>query len=287
MGCHALLQGIFPTQGLKPHLLCLLHWQGGSLSLCHLGSPRSETKLLSVATRLCALAPPSLASFCTTHTHTHSVSLSLPPALSLFAPSPRSLFHMYWFLSALLMPPYSLLPQDFCTCCSLRLEHNWAPRVCVNPHPAVGLCFHKEILRDITRGSTYIRHVYHHFLRISGFTLLPPGCAGRTVNLLKRTLPGLSVNIPMTHFCESPLGWTIKQMVAYSVKLETVPLLEDRLMFPILHKVDWREQSLWRVCAHFLIYQVSLWDDTRTESFWLPTGFLSLTYTVALIFPHR
>ena len=28
--CHALLQGIFPTQGSNPHLLCLLHWQEGS-----------------------------------------------------------------------------------------------------------------------------------------------------------------------------------------------------------------------------------------------------------------
>ena len=27
--CHALLQGIFPTQGLNLHLLCLLHWQAG------------------------------------------------------------------------------------------------------------------------------------------------------------------------------------------------------------------------------------------------------------------
>ena len=26
--CHALLQGIFPTQGLNLHLFCLLHWQG-------------------------------------------------------------------------------------------------------------------------------------------------------------------------------------------------------------------------------------------------------------------
>ena len=33
MGCHALLQGIFLTQGLKP---CLLHWQAGSLPLSHL-----------------------------------------------------------------------------------------------------------------------------------------------------------------------------------------------------------------------------------------------------------
>ena len=33
MGCYALLQRIFLTQGLKPHLLCLLHWQVGSLPL--------------------------------------------------------------------------------------------------------------------------------------------------------------------------------------------------------------------------------------------------------------
>ena len=26
VGCHALLQGIFPTQGLNQHLLHLLHW---------------------------------------------------------------------------------------------------------------------------------------------------------------------------------------------------------------------------------------------------------------------
>ena len=37
VGCHALLQGIFPTQGSNPHLFCLLHWQAGSLPL---GPPR-------------------------------------------------------------------------------------------------------------------------------------------------------------------------------------------------------------------------------------------------------
>ena len=30
VGCHFLLQGIFLTQRLNPHLLCLLHWQAGS-----------------------------------------------------------------------------------------------------------------------------------------------------------------------------------------------------------------------------------------------------------------
>ena len=31
--CHFLLKGIFLTQGSNPHLLCLLHWQAGSLPL--------------------------------------------------------------------------------------------------------------------------------------------------------------------------------------------------------------------------------------------------------------
>ena len=33
VGCCALFQGIFPTQGLNQRLLCALHWQTGSLPL--------------------------------------------------------------------------------------------------------------------------------------------------------------------------------------------------------------------------------------------------------------
>ena len=36
VGCHFLLQGMFPTQGLN---LCLLHWQTSSLPLSHQRSP--------------------------------------------------------------------------------------------------------------------------------------------------------------------------------------------------------------------------------------------------------
>ena len=39
VGCHALLQGIFPTQGSNPHLLHLLHWQLGSLPPAPPGKP--------------------------------------------------------------------------------------------------------------------------------------------------------------------------------------------------------------------------------------------------------
>ena len=36
VGCHFLLQGILPTQGLNPLLCIFLHWQADSLPLCHL-----------------------------------------------------------------------------------------------------------------------------------------------------------------------------------------------------------------------------------------------------------
>ena len=41
MGCHFLLQGIFPTQGSNLRLLCLLHWQAASLPLVPPGKPFS------------------------------------------------------------------------------------------------------------------------------------------------------------------------------------------------------------------------------------------------------
>ena len=39
MGCHALLQGIFPTPGSNPCILCFLHWQMFSLPLVPHGQP--------------------------------------------------------------------------------------------------------------------------------------------------------------------------------------------------------------------------------------------------------
>ena len=50
MGCHVLFQGIFLTQGSNPHLLCLLHWQAGSLPLV---PPGSEVKVAQSCPTLC------------------------------------------------------------------------------------------------------------------------------------------------------------------------------------------------------------------------------------------
>ena len=46
VGGQFLLQGILPTQGSNPCLLCLLHRQVGSLPLPYLGSPESLQKVL-------------------------------------------------------------------------------------------------------------------------------------------------------------------------------------------------------------------------------------------------
>ena len=43
VGCHALLQGIFSTQGLNPYLLGLLHWQVCSLPPAPPGKPSRAT----------------------------------------------------------------------------------------------------------------------------------------------------------------------------------------------------------------------------------------------------
>ena len=45
VGCHVLLQGIFPTQVLNPDSLCLLRWQVGSLPPVPLGKPRKQGEM--------------------------------------------------------------------------------------------------------------------------------------------------------------------------------------------------------------------------------------------------
>ena len=50
--CHALLQGVFPSQGSNPHLLCLLHWQAGSSPLAPPGKPQVQwRRVLSASSK--------------------------------------------------------------------------------------------------------------------------------------------------------------------------------------------------------------------------------------------
>ena len=58
VGCHFLLQGIFPTMGLDP---CALHWQVDSLPLSHLGM----TDCIRGTPSLCPISLPSACDFLT------------------------------------------------------------------------------------------------------------------------------------------------------------------------------------------------------------------------------
>ena len=101
VGCHFILQGIFPTKGLNSRLLWLQHWQVGSLPLSHQGSP--SVRFSSVTQSCLTLCDPmnhstpglpvhhQLPEFTQTHVHqignaiqpSHPLSSSSPPAFNL------------------------------------------------------------------------------------------------------------------------------------------------------------------------------------------------------------
>ena len=58
VGCCALLQGIFLIQGSNPQLLCLFHWQAGSLSLAPPGNPQTSYMYTYIPSFL-SLSPPT------------------------------------------------------------------------------------------------------------------------------------------------------------------------------------------------------------------------------------
>ena len=53
VGCHFLLQGIFPTQGSNLHLLCL-HWQADSLPLAPHRNPNHMCKIHGKCKTMCS-----------------------------------------------------------------------------------------------------------------------------------------------------------------------------------------------------------------------------------------
>ena len=52
-GCHALLHGIFPTQGMTSSLLGLLHWKAGSLPLVPPGKPTQSVQTILTPYQRC------------------------------------------------------------------------------------------------------------------------------------------------------------------------------------------------------------------------------------------
>ena len=62
VGCHALLQEIFPTQGSNPHVLCLLHGKWILYPLNHRGSPFCILVVLTFTQTILFGAPWSCAS---------------------------------------------------------------------------------------------------------------------------------------------------------------------------------------------------------------------------------
>ena len=102
VGCRALLQGIFPPQGLNPCLLCLLHQQAGSLPLGPPGKPPVRGSVQSLShVRL----------FTTLWTAACQASLSIINSRSL--PKPMSIELVMPSNPLILCRPLLLLPSIF------------------------------------------------------------------------------------------------------------------------------------------------------------------------------
>ena len=103
VGCHFLLQRIFPTQGSNPHLL---HWQADSLPLSHLGSP--QLNIQSCKKQLSFMLPtPS-----TDLTVAHYKGLSAVHPIVFRNLSVLCLLHLPWL-------PYLFFSWDFSWCLAL------------------------------------------------------------------------------------------------------------------------------------------------------------------------
>ena len=100
VSCHSLLQEIFPTQGSNPRLLCLLHWQAGSLSLA---PPQIRSSKAQFISQFSFLAQPTyqiqyqliqLSSNCMrTYLNTYSPKYSSSTAYSTLSRFKFSVFH--------------------------------------------------------------------------------------------------------------------------------------------------------------------------------------------------
>ena len=89
VGCRDFLQGIFPTQGLNPYLLCLLHWQVGSLPLAAPGKPSYDLYPLSFARHFVRNAQGALSTSRTAWSH-FSCRVTSGPPKHLTSPAPLS-----------------------------------------------------------------------------------------------------------------------------------------------------------------------------------------------------
>ena len=126
VGRHAFLQGIFKTQESNPHLLCLLHWQAGSLPL---GPPWKPISVPALYIFMCfPLSPIFNIALLRFFSLLHKI-LTFPLAslfqyhLSFLSPSSYSLHSAEMFLKLSitnLQTAPSYFPLLFCLCINLK-----------------------------------------------------------------------------------------------------------------------------------------------------------------------
>ena len=118
VGCHDLLQGIFPTRGSGPSFLHLLHWQAGSLPLTPPGKPQT-----CVYIYICCLVAES----CLTLLRSHGLYIAHQAPLSMGFPGKNSRVGSHFILQAIFPTQGSNAPLLRWQADSFPLSHQGNP----------------------------------------------------------------------------------------------------------------------------------------------------------------
>ena len=162
-GCHALLQGIFPTQGLNLYLLCLLHWQVGSLPLAPLGKPLhlrfSSVQSLS---RVRLLATPWTATCQVSLSITNSGSLPKLISIESMMPSNHIILCRPLLLLPTIFPSIRVFSNESALC--IRWPKYWSFSFNISPstgHPGL-ISFRMDWLHLLAVQGTLMSLLQHH-----------------------------------------------------------------------------------------------------------------------------
>ena len=200
MGCHFLLQGIFPTQGSNPCLLCLLHWQAGSLPIVPPGKPEKWNQFSSVAQSCQELfATPWTAACQTTLFITNSQSLLKLMYIESVMPSNQLILYHPLRLSPSIIPSIRVFSNE--SVLHIRWPKYWSFSFSISPSNEYSrlISFRMDWLELLVVQGTLKSLLQHHsskasILQRSAFFIVqlshPYMTTGKTIALTIQTFVG-------------------------------------------------------------------------------------------------
>ena len=225
VGRHALLQGVSLTQGSNQHLLCLLHWQAGSLPLVPPGKPfltvSSVQSLSPVQLFLNPWTAACQASLCITNSRSLLKLMSIESVM----PSNHLILCCSLLLPPSVFPSIRVFSNESVLC--IRWPKYWSFSFSISPsneHPGL-ISFRMDWLDLLAVQGTLTSLLQHHSSKASvlwhsAFFMVqlshPYMTTGKTIALTKRTTVSKVMSLLFNMLPRFLWSQGCKYLVAYS-----------------------------------------------------------------------